>query len=143
MPDQSPELSQSQPLPQPTRPWIVLGSTYDVEAWIDNYNRDLQQTVKKDNAKGSGICFLLELGGEIYLHTTSEGDILLDVSEDAAWVGPLISAATTVAAPPGPVWALPGDTLTQLILGLSGLISATRMVISHTYKMPKSWPRHD
>jgi hypothetical protein len=137
MQDHTPESSEL----QPTRPWIALGSTYDVEAWIDNYNRDLQQAVRKDNAKGYGICFLLELGGEIYLHTTAEGDILLDVTEEAAWVAPVISAATSVAPPSSSVWALPGTTLTQLILGLSGLISATRIVLSHTYKSPKSWPQ--
>jgi len=125
---------------QPTRPWINLSTTYDVEAWIDNYNRDLQQAVKKDNSKGYGICFLLELGGEVYLHTTSEGDILLDVSEEAAWVAPVITAATAVAAPSSSVWALPGNTLTQLVLGLSAMIAATRIVVSHTYKTPKSWP---
>ena len=126
---------------QPTRPWIVLSTTYDVEAWIDNYNRDLQQAVKKDNTKGYGICFLLELGGEVYLHTTSEGDILLDVTEEAAWVAPVISAATGVPASGSSIWALPGDTLTQLILGLSGWISATRIVVSHAYKTPKHWPQ--
>jgi hypothetical protein len=126
---------------QPTRPWIVLSTTYDVEAWIDSYNRDLQQAVKKDNTKGYGICFLLELGGEIYLHTTSEGDILLDVTEEAGWAAPVISTATGVATPSTSIWALPGDTLTQLILGLSGLISATRIVVSHAYKTPKHWPQ--
>jgi len=140
MSDPMPEPTPQSPSEiQPTRPWIVLATTYDVEAWIDNYNRDLQQAVKKDNSKGYGICFLLELGGEVYLHTTSEGDILLDVSEEAAWVAPLISAATAVAPPPSSIWALPGDTLTQLILGLSGLIAATRIVVSHTYKTPKNW----
>jgi len=138
MPEQTPEsLSEI----QATRPWIVLSTTYDVEAWIDNYNRDLQQAVKKDASKGYGICFLLELGGEVYLHTTSEGDILLDVSEEASWVAPVISAATGVASPSTSIWALPGDTLTQLILGLSALIAATRIVTSHTYKMPKNWPQ--
>ena len=124
---------------QATRPWIVLSTTYDVEAWIDNYNRDLQQAVKKDNTKGYGICFCMEHGGEIYLHTNSEGDILLDVTDDAAWIAPVISAATGVAAPTTSIWALPGDTLTQLILGLSSLISATRIVVSHQFKAPKSW----
>ncbi len=137
MQDHHPDLTE----PQTTRPWITLGSTFDVEAWIDNYNRDLQQAVKKDYAKGYGICFLLELGGEIYLHTTSEGDILLDVTEEASWISPVISAATAVATPSSTIWTLPGDTLTQLILGLSDLISATRIVISHTYKLPKSWPQ--
>ncbi len=132
---------QDSPEVQPTRPWIVLTTTYDVEAWIDNYNRDLQQAVKKDNTKGYGICFCMELGGEVYLHTTSEGDILLDVTEEAEWVAPVISAATGVAAPSSSVWALPGDTLTQLVLGLSGLIAATRIVVSHAYKTPKNWPQ--
>jgi len=130
---------QDSPEVQPTRPWIVLTTTYDVEAWIDSYNRDLQQAVKKDNTKGYGICFCMELGGEVYLHTTSEGDILLDVTEEAEWVAPVISAATGVAAPSSSVWALPGDTLTQLVLGLSGLIAATRIVVSHAYKTPKNW----
>ena len=28
------------------RPWIVLADTYDVEAWIANYNRSLQAAIK-------------------------------------------------------------------------------------------------
>lgn len=119
---------------QPTRPWIALATTYDVEAWIDSYNRDLQQVVKKDSTKGYGICFCLELGGEIYLHTTQEGDILLDVTEDAAWIAPVITASTGVTAPASQVWTLPGDKLTQLVLGMSALIAATRIVVSHVYK---------
>jgi hypothetical protein len=140
---QNPEqdLEQGRVDVQPTRPWIVLTTTYDVEAWIDSYNRDLQQAVKKDNTKGYGICFCLELGGEVYMHTTSEGDILLDVTEEAEWVAPVITAATGIAAPGSSVWGLPGDTLTQLVLGLSGLIAATRIVVSHTFKTPKSWPQ--
>lgn len=122
---------------QPTRPWIVLATTYDVEAWIDNYNRDLQQALKQDSTKGYGICFVLELGGEIYMHTTSEGELLLDVTEDASWITPLITAATKVAAPASSIWILPGLVLTQLILGLSGMIAATRIVASHVYKVPK------
>ena len=150
-PEQNPEENSEQHQEQdreqeradvhPARPWIVLTTTYDVEAWIDNYNRDLQQAVKKDNTKGYGICFCLELGGEVYMHTTSEGDILLDVTEEAVWVAPVITAATGVATPASSVWALPGDTLTQLVLGLSGLIAATRVVVSHAYKTPKSWPQ--
>lgn len=119
---------------QPTRPWIVLTTTYDVEAWIDSYNRDLQQASSKNNASGYGICFGLELGGEVYLHTTSEGDVLLDVTEEASWVAPLIAAATALPAPTGSVWVLPPDTLTQLILGLSTLIASTRIVVSHEFK---------
>ena len=142
MPDPNlPLPTTSVPAPEPTRPWIVLSTTYDVEAWIDNYNRDLQMAVKKDSSKGYGICFLLELGGEIYLHTTTQGDILLDISAEAAWVAPVISAATGVTAPMSSVWALPADTLTQLVLGLSGLICATRIVVSHAYKTPKNWPQ--
>lgn len=119
---------------QPTRPWIDLVTTYDVEAWIDSYNRDLQQVVKKDSTSGYGICFFLELGGEIYLHTTQEGDILLDVTEDAAWVTPLIEAITGVTPPSSQIWTIRGDKLTQLVLGMSKLIAATRLVVSHVYK---------
>ncbi|MFZ1181234.1 MAG: hypothetical protein WAN92_06955 [Herbaspirillum sp.] len=117
----------------PVRPWIVLTTTYDVEAWIDSYNRDLQQAVRKD-AQGCGICFCLALGGKIYMHTTSEGDILLDLTEEAEWVAPVITAATGTPPPASSIWTLSGGSLTQLILGLSSLIAATRIVVSHVYK---------
>lgn len=119
------------------RPWIVLNTTYDVEAWIDQYNRSLQQLVKSPQATGYGICFCLLHGGEIFMHTTSEGVILLDVTEEAAWCVPVISAATGIAAPAARIWTLPGDTLTQLVLGMSSLIAATRLVTSHDYRIRK------
>jgi len=120
------------------RPWIVLTSTYDVEAWIDQFNRDLQQAVKKPQAGRHGICFRLSHGGEIFLHTTMEGDILLDVTADAAWVAPLIVAATGANAPPSGIWPLPGERLTQLLLGLSSLIESTRIVTDHDFRIKKS-----
>jgi hypothetical protein len=119
------------------RPWIVLTTTYDVEAWIDNYNRDLQRAIQKANPTGYGICFCLEQGGEIFMHTTSEGDVLLDVTPEAEWVAPLITAATQVEAPRSQIWALPGHTLTQLVLGLSSLIASTRLVLGHDFKIRK------
>jgi hypothetical protein len=121
------------------RPWIVLKTTYDVEAWIDSYNWDLRQAGVKPNASGHGICFRLEHGGEIYLHTDSEGDILLDVTPEAEWVSPLISAATGVDVPAGRIWKLPGNVLTQLVLGLSTLIATSRIVLSHEYNIKKRW----
>lgn len=120
-----------------TRPWIVLKTTYDVEAWIDSYNRELQRSVPDKNASGYGICFGLVDEGEIYMHTTSEGDVLLDVTPEAEWVAPVITAATQVAAPPSRIWVLPGHALTQLVLGLSSLIVSTRIVFSHDFKIRK------
>jgi hypothetical protein len=119
------------------RPWIVLTTSYDVEAWIDSYNRDLQRAIEKTNATGYGICFRLAEGGEIFMHTDSEGDVLLDVTPEAEWVAPLITAATRVVTPRSQIWALPGHTLTQLVLGLSMLIASTRIVLSHDFKMKK------
>jgi hypothetical protein len=115
------------------RPWIVLKTTYDVEAWIDHQNRNIQQLIKSSKASGWGICFCLSEGGEIFLHTTSEGDILLDVTPEAEWVTPLIAAAAQVDAPGTQIWALPSDRLTQLVLGLSSLIATTRMVLGHSF----------
>jgi hypothetical protein len=121
----------------PRRPWIVLKTTYDVEAWIDSYNRDLQRSVEKTNAPGYGICFCLAEGGEIFMHTTPDGDVLLDVTPEAEWVAPLIAAATRIEAPGSQIWALPGHTLTQLVLGLSSLIESTRIVLSHDFKIKR------
>lgn len=119
------------------RPWIHLTNTHDVEAWIDNYNWNLQRYVKQGNAAGAGICFRLEHGGEIYLHTTSEGEIVLDVTPDAEWATPVITAATGAAAPGAQIWLLPGDVLTQLVLGLSGLIASSRAVTDHPFTPKK------
>lgn len=121
----------------PERPWIVLETTYDVEAWIDNYNRNLQRHLKESNTTGYGIRFHLEEGGDIFLHTTPDGDVLLDVMPEAEWVAPVITAATGVTAPKGQIWALPGETLTQLVLGLSMLIGSTQIVLRHDYRIRK------
>jgi len=123
----------------PERPWIVLKTSYDVEAWIDNYNHELRRAVTQSNVPGYGICFRLQHGGDIYLHTDPEGNILLDVTPEAEWVAPLITAATQVEAPPAQIWSLPEHTLTQLVLGLSPLIAATRLVLRHDFKIKKSW----
>lgn len=75
------------------------------------------------------------------MHTGEEA-ILLDVTPDADWVAPVITAATGLQAPSTQIWALPTDTLTQLVLGLNSLIESTRMVASHDYKAKKSsWLR--
>lgn len=121
------------------RPWIVLKTTYDVEAWIDHQNRAIQQLVRGNKASGWGICFGLSEGEEIFLHTTSEGDVILDVTAEAEWVTPLISAATRVAMPTGQIWALPGDRLTQLVFGLNSLIATTRLVGEHNFNLKKRY----
>ena len=43
----------------PQRPWIVLRDTYDVEAWIANYNWELQAAIVNPKLSGYGICFYL------------------------------------------------------------------------------------
>jgi hypothetical protein len=119
------------------RPWIVLKTTYDVEAWIDSYNHDLRRAIQKVNASGYGICFCLEEGGEIFMHTTPDGDVLLDVTPEAEWVAPLIAAAAQTAPPASQIWTIPGHALTQLVLGLSPLIGSTRIVLQHDFKVKK------
>lgn len=120
------------------RPWIALKTSYDVEAWIDNYNREMQRYFSEQkNVSGYGICFTLTEGGEIFMHTTPDGDVLLDVTPDAEWVAPLITAATRIENPGSQIWALPGHTLTQLVLGLSVLIASTRIVANHDFKIRK------
>lgn len=119
------------------RPWIVLTTTYDVESWIDRFNFDLQQYVKNGNASGYGICFSLTEGGDVFLHTTPDGDVVLDVTPEAEWITPLIKAATREEAVATQIWHLPAHTLTQLVLGLSSLISTTRIVNSHNFKIKK------
>ncbi|MGZ5818438.1 MAG: hypothetical protein ACXWJD_06790, partial [Burkholderiaceae bacterium] len=76
------DISQDESEESSSRPWIHLTTTYDVEAWIDQYNWDLKRFIKDPNAKGYGVCFVLDHGGEIYMHST-EGTIMLDVTPEA------------------------------------------------------------
>ena len=73
------------------------------------------------------------------MHTTQDGVVLLDITDEAAWIAPVITAATGVAAPQSSIWQLPSDTLTQLLFGLSSLIASARMVLQHDYKIKKNW----
>jgi hypothetical protein len=125
------------PAEPPQRPWIVLADTYDVEAWIANYNRGLQAAIIDPKLQGYGICFTLDEGGDIFLHTGGEGDIVLDVTPEAAWVSPLLTAATGHPAPAGRIWQLPSEVLTQLIFGLNSLIGSSRLVRSHDFRIKK------
>jgi hypothetical protein len=134
------EFNYDENKPFEERPWIRWESTYEIEAWIDNYNRDLQRIITDPNkASGYGICFILEAGGEIYLHTNPDGFVLLDVPSDAGWILPVLKAVTQEEPPKSQIWTLPVEKLTQLILGLSSLIKATKMVQNHDFGIKKRY----
>ncbi|MBI3228638.1 MAG: hypothetical protein HYZ45_00155 [Burkholderiales bacterium] len=116
--------------------WLMLENIQEIEAWMDLNDRELRKLLadKPGQTQGQGICFSLLHGGEIYVHSTETGDILLDVTADAAWVAPVISAATRVAPPAGQVWALPQGSLLPLILGLNSLIATSHLVLEHRYR---------
>ena len=126
--------SATRPPPQ-NRPWKALSAIADVEQWVIEYDQDLQRHLgERQSNSGHGICFTLIDASEIYLHTNGDGDIVLDVTTDAAWAAPVLTAATGVTAPTGQIWLLPGDVLTQLILGLNSLIVSSRIVLSHSFR---------
>ena len=114
-------------------PWSGLETPADVELWIEEHNQALQQHIGK-NETGYGVCFTLAEGGEIYLQTTQDGHLVLDVTDEASWVAPLIMAAARVSeAPVGSLWVLPDDKLVQLMIGLSGLIASSILVVGHNF----------
>ncbi|MBC3883630.1 hypothetical protein [Undibacterium griseum] len=118
--------------------WVALESSNDAEAWLDLHDRELQQLLgqqKSHALQGQGVCFTLVHGGEIYLHTNSDGDILLDVTPEAEWAQPVLSAVTGTAPPRGQIWLLQGHLLVQLLIGLNSLIASSRLVLQHAYRM--------
>lgn len=123
-------------LPKPV-PWMHLLTPFEAEAWIDIFNHDLQQCIPNVNAHGYGVCFSLAEGGDIYLHTTSEGYVLLDVTPDAQWAAPVIAAAANVAEPDSQIWHFSDDKLIQFVLGLSSLVASTTMVLRHDFNWKK------
>ncbi len=113
------------------RPWTVLETPQDVELWIDEHNRALQELVKPTET-GVGIRFTLAEGGNVYMQTTDDA-VILDVEPEADWIAPLVVAATGAEPPRGQVWVLPDDRLVQLILGLSTLVLNTTLVVGHPF----------
>jgi hypothetical protein len=89
--------------------WQPLEDWNEAEAWLDLYNRELQQALEGRQSEGQGVCFTLVHGGELYLHTNGDGDILLDVTPEAAWVQPVLTAVTRQNAPAGQIWLVAGD----------------------------------
>lgn len=112
-------------------PWIALETPQDVELWIDEHNRSLQEHIGPQET-GYGVCFTLAEGGNIYMQTSGDA-VMLDVDQDAQWVAPLIMAATGAAAPAGQLWVLPEDKLIQLVVGLSSLVASTTLVSGHRF----------
>lgn len=123
-------------------PWSGLETPADVELWIAEHNLSLQEHIAPHET-GYGVCFTLDAGGEIYLHTTQDGALILDVTPEAEWVAPLIMAAANVAEPPqGSIWVLPDDKLIQLMIGLSSLIASSILVVGHNFgrrRMGAGW----
>ena len=113
------------------RPWIHLETPQDVELWIAEHDQALQELIKPQET-GYGICFTLAEGGNIYMQTMEDA-IVLDVEDDAAWIAPLIVAATGAEMPRGAYWLLPADKLIQLVIGLSSLVASTTMVVGHRF----------
>ena len=113
------------------RPWIHLETPQDVELWIAEHDQAMQDLIKPQET-GYGVCFSLAEGGNIYMQT-HEDAIVLDVDDDAAWIAPLIVAATGAEMPPGSYWLLPADKLIQLVIGLSSLVASTTMVVGHRF----------
>jgi hypothetical protein len=113
------------------RPWVPLETPQDVELWIEEHNLAMQDLIKPQET-GYGVCFTLAEGGNIYMQT-AEDAVVLDVDDDAAWIAPLIVAATGAEMPRGSYWLLPADRLTQLIIGLSSLVASTTLVVGHRF----------
>ena len=128
-------MNQDPPQETPPRfrpcPWIQLETPQDVEAWIDQHNRALSEHIGPQET-GVGVCFSLAEGGHIYVQTTGDA-VIVDVEPDAAWIAPLIIAATGAETPRGQVWILPDDKLVQLVLGLSSLVSSSTLVSGHNF----------
>lgn len=114
------------------RPWDHLETPHDVEVWIEEHNRSMQEHIRAHET-GFGICFTLAEGGDIFMQTSADGAVVLDVTADAEWIAPLICAAAGVDHPGSSLWILPDDKLIQLVIGLSSLVASTTLVVGHHF----------
>lgn len=113
-------------------PWSGLETAADVELWVEEHNRSMQDHIGKHES-GYGVCFTLAEGGDIFMQTTQDGYIILDVTADAQWIAPLIMAVAQVDPPKASVWVLPDDKLIELMIGLSSLIATSILVVGHHF----------
>ena len=125
-PESHPETPRFRPVP-----WTHLETPQDVELWIDEHNRSLLEHIGPQET-GYGVCFTLAAGGNLYLQTSADA-VILDVEPEAAWIAPLIVAATDTPQPPSQLWVLPDDKLIQLVIGLSSLVESTTLVSGHRF----------
>jgi hypothetical protein len=126
----TPENKEERPRFRPV-PWSPLESPQDVELWIAEHNATMQEMIKPQET-GVGVRFTLAVGGEVYLQTTDDA-VILEVEPDAAWIAPLVMAATGAGQPEGSYWILPDNKLVQLMLGLSTLIESSLIVTGHNF----------
>lgn len=147
MQDATPTEHTPDPVPEPAKPrfrpvpWMALETPADVELWIEEHNRSMQEHIGK-NESGYGVCFTLAAGGEIYMQTSADGAVILDLSAEAEWIAPLIMAAAQVEQPKSSLWVLPDDKLIQLMIGLSSLIATSILVVGHHFGLRRragSW----
>ncbi|WP_038499213.1 hypothetical protein [Janthinobacterium agaricidamnosum] len=122
------------------RPWQHLETPHDVEVWIEEHNLSLREHIRPHET-GFGVCFTLAEGGDIYMQTSSDGAVVLDVTADAEWITPLICAATQAEAPGTSLWILPDDKLIQLLIGLSSLVASTTLVVGHHFGAKRRYAR--
>ncbi|MBR7801405.1 hypothetical protein [Undibacterium fentianense] len=123
--------------PQIEHPWIPLATLVEIEGWMELNNQELQKALENQHTEGQGICLSLVHGGEIYFHTNSDGDLLLDVTPEASWVQPAIIASTKATPPKGQIWILPQHALLPLLFGLNPLIGSSRLVLKHAFRIQK------
>lgn len=116
-------------------PWIMLETPAEIEGWMELNNQELQALIGNKPSNGHGICLQLQHGGELFFHTNGDGDVILDVTLEAAWVIPVIIASTKVSAPRGQIWLLPYDALVPLLMGLNTLIASSHLVLKHAFRM--------
>lgn len=121
------------------QPWEILDGIDDVQVWIAHVNAEIHYYLTEANLiqapNGQGICFELALGGQLFCHTTSDGWLLVDMSDDALWAEPIIEACNGVKKYRGRIWVLPEAALITLILGLNNLIASTTIVLQHDFGM--------
>lgn len=123
------------------RPWTRLDGVDDAEVWIANTNLELNFFLENDRsagvAEGQGVCLHLELGGEIFVHTTGEGMTVLDVTDAAEWVEPVVQACGATRRGNGRLWVMPENSLIQLLMGLNELIASYSVVMQHRFGLAR------
>lgn len=101
--------------------------------WLAKHHEAIAKLVGKMQITGKALCFCLNEGGAIFVHSHHKDVVLLDVTSDADWLLPTLAKFSAGQIPESTIWGMPKKLERQLLIFLNSISTSIRSVESHTF----------